>query len=78
MNSLEQSVEDLAMALGLWIGSGGTSLVQEECFVESIIVLAFGAGIKKEDALRPFDIHRKTAAKVWNELEATGVIRCPR
>ena len=72
MNSPEQSVGDLAIALGGFIGAWAVSDVEVECFIESVLVLAFKAGVNKTCALQPFDCHPQLAAKIWSDLENQG------
>ena len=47
LNLPEQAVDDLAIALGMWMGTHLVTNIQAECFVESVLVLAFKAGVEK-------------------------------
>jgi len=69
MNTPGDAVDDLAIALGIWMASDVTTHSQQECFVESVLVLAYEAGIARERALRPFDVHRQFAASIWDRIE---------
>ena len=39
-----------------------------ECFIESVLVLAFNSGVERKDALRHFDMHQKFASNTWNQI----------
>lgn len=71
-NRCEESVENLAIALGMLIAAEGRPPERQsayECFVESTIVLARHAGVERERALQPFDCHREFAADIWEGLD---------
>ena len=55
--TVEECVGDLAVALGMWIGSPGmVSEMQVGCFIYSTLKLAFSCGVEKEKAIQPLDI----------------------
>jgi len=70
---LAQAVDDLAIALGMWIGTAcraGTEVtkVQKTCYIEALVMLAKQAGLNRDRTLRPFDVSREIAEKAWDEL----------
>lgn len=75
LNTPEEAIDDLAIALGMWVGSGQICDTQVECFVESVLVLAYKAGVLKQRALRPFDVTRNIAEKVWAQCENVDTIK---
>ena len=71
MNTPEQSIGDLAIALGMLMAHEGRPterMPAYECFIESVLVLAFNAGVERKDALRPFDVYQKFAFDTWNQI----------
>ena len=75
LNTPAQSVTDLALGLGQLMGAEGCPSQRQpayECFVESVLVLAFAAGLGRDESLQPFDLHRQHAEKVWERLVETA------
>ena len=68
MNTPAQSVGDLAIALGMWMVMGANE-TQQKCFVESVLVLAHRAGVSRQEAIQPFDVHHRTATEIWDTLD---------
>ena len=71
INTCEQSVDDLAIGLGMLMGAEGNPPERKEayeCFVESVLVLAKNAGVDRDRALRPFDMHRESALTSWDRI----------
>lgn len=66
----ETCVDDLAVALGMWIGSALVSEMQAGCFIYSTLKLAKASGVDRERAIQPFDVFRDLANRVWDEIEA--------
>lgn len=69
MNTAERAVGDLAITLGILVGASIVTSEQIDCYIESVLVLAFQARVSRQDALQPFDIFRDKAEKVWDELD---------
>ena len=66
------AVGDLAIALGMLMAHEGASRERTpayECFVESVLLLAFKAGLERDKALQPFDYHQRHASEFWAKLE---------
>ena len=68
----ESCVDDLAIALGMWM-SGGISEMQAGCFIYSVLKLAKESGVTRERALQPFDVHAELAERIWTELVSEGL-----
>ena len=70
-NPLESCVDDLAVGLGMWIGSTAVvTEMQAGCFIYSVLKLARIAGVPRDRAIQPFDTFRKLAIQIWDtELE---------
>jgi len=72
MNTPEQAVGDLAIGLGQLIAAEHAPPERDpayKCFVESVLVLAFHAGVSKEKAIQPFDVFTHHATTIWDTLE---------